>query len=79
MLTDRKIKSKNIFLASDHAGFKLKEEIKKFLEGLPQSAFKKIKTFFETMPQLRHEIEVENPKTKVKSKITLKGIKDFFQ
>jgi hypothetical protein len=56
-----------------------KEEIKKFLEGLPQSAFKKIKTFFETMPQLRHEIEVENPKTKVKSKITLKGIKDFFQ
>ena len=31
MVTDRKIKSKKIFLASDHAGFKLKEEIKKFL------------------------------------------------
>jgi len=29
--TDRKIKSKRVFLASDHAGFKLKEEIKKFL------------------------------------------------
>ena len=29
--TDRKIKSKKVFLASDHAGFKLKEEIKKFL------------------------------------------------
>ena len=28
---DRKIKSKKIILASDHAGFKLKEEIKKFL------------------------------------------------
>ena len=31
MVTDIKIKSKKIFLASDHAGFKLKEEIKKFL------------------------------------------------
>ncbi len=28
---DRKIKSKRVILASDHAGFKLKEEIKKFL------------------------------------------------
>ena len=31
MTTDRKIKSKKVFLAADHAGFKLKEEIKKFL------------------------------------------------
>jgi len=29
--TDRKMKSKRVFLASDHAGFKLKEEIKNFL------------------------------------------------
>ena len=56
-----------------------KEEMKKFLEQLPQTAFVKIKTFFETMPQLRHSVEVENPKTKVKSTIVLKGIRDFFQ
>ena len=31
MPRDRKIKSKRVILASDHAGFKLKEEIKKFL------------------------------------------------
>ena len=31
MVKDRKIKSKKVVLASDHAGFKLKEEIKKFL------------------------------------------------
>ena len=31
MVKNRKIKSKKIILASDHAGFKLKEEIKKFL------------------------------------------------
>ncbi len=56
-----------------------KEEMRKFLEGLPQTAFNKIKTFFETMPQLRHSVEVENPKTKVKSTIVLQGIRDFFQ
>jgi len=28
---DRKVKSERVILASDHAGFKLKEEIKKFL------------------------------------------------
>ena len=31
MAGDRKIKSKKLILASDHAGFELKEEIKKFL------------------------------------------------
>ena len=31
MVRDRKIKSKKVVLASDHAGFKLKEEVKKFL------------------------------------------------
>ena len=31
MLRDRKIKLKKVILASDHAGFRLKEEIKKFL------------------------------------------------
>ena len=31
MVRDRKVKSKKIVLASDHAGFKLKEEIKNFL------------------------------------------------
>ena len=31
MVRDRKIKSKKAIIASDHAGFKLKEEIKKFL------------------------------------------------
>ena len=31
MVRDKKIKSKKVLLASDHAGFNLKEEIKKFL------------------------------------------------
>ena len=56
-----------------------KEELKSFLEELPQSAFLNIRKFFDTMPQLRHEVEVTNPKTNVKSKVTIKGLQDFFQ
>ena len=56
-----------------------KEELKSFLEELPQSAFLNIRKFFDTMPQLRHEVEVTNPKTNVKSKVTFKGLQDFFQ
>ena len=55
------------------------KELVDFLEQLPQSSFQKIRTFFDTMPSLREEIEVENPKTKVKSKVILQGIRDFFQ
>ena len=55
------------------------KELTEFLENLPQDSFLKIKTFFDTMPQLREVVEVENPKTKVKSKVVLQGIRDFFQ
>ena len=55
------------------------KELKEFLEGLSQTSFLQIKKFFETMPQLRHEAEVKNPKTGVVSKVTFKGLQDFFQ
>ena len=53
-------------------------EITQFLDDLPQKAFNKVRNFFETMPKLKHEVEVENPKTKKKSKVVLQGLKDFF-
>ena len=49
-----------------------------FLESLTHSQFEKVQQFFETMPTLKHEIEIVNPKTKVKSTITLQGMNDFF-
>jgi hypothetical protein len=55
-----------------------KDELKDFVETLPQEAFNKIKTFFDTMPKLKHEIEVTNPKTEKVSKVMLQGISDFF-
>jgi hypothetical protein len=55
------------------------KELNEFLENLSQSNFEKLKQFFETIPKLTHELEVENPKTKVKSKVTLSGVQDFFE
>ena len=54
-------------------------EIQEFFEGLSQENFSKIKVFFDTMPKVRHEIEVTNPVTNVKSKVTLQGLNDFFE
>ena len=51
---------------------------KDFLESLNHEQFEKIQQFFETMPQLKHEEEVTNPKTGVKSKVTLEGMNSFF-
>jgi len=55
------------------------QEIKEFFEDLSQDSFVKIKSFFDTMPRLRHEIEVTNPVTNVKSKVVLSGLNDFFE
>jgi len=63
-----------VHMAKDYT----KEELDQFVESLDSKSFKKIQRFYETMPKLMHEIEVENPKTKVKSKITLSGLSDFF-
>jgi|TARA_B100001245_G_scaffold116020_1_gene85109 hypothetical protein len=55
-----------------------KEDLNKFVESLDSKAFKSVNKFFDTMPKLKQEVELENPKTKVKSKRTLSGLQDFF-
>ena len=51
---------------------------KDFLENLNHEQFEKIQQFFETMPQVKHEVEVTNPKTGVISKVMLEGMNSFF-
>ena len=53
------------------------KELNDFMESLDTQQFKKIADFFETMPKLRHVIEVVNPNTKVKSEIVLQGLQSF--
>ena len=54
------------------------KELTDFIEQLSTKQFKDVQKFFETMPKLKHEITIKNPKTKKESKITLTGLNDFF-
>ena len=63
-----------VFDAMDYSD----EDKKTFLDSLSHDQFERIQEFFNTMPTVKHEIEVTNPKTKKKSKITLQGMNDFF-
>ena len=56
-----------------------KKDLKVFLESLTSEQFLRVQKFFETMPRLRHKIEVTNPKTKKKNEITLEGLQAFFE
>ena len=53
-------------------------EKKEFFESISQKNLVDIRKFFDSIPRLKQEVEVENPKTKVKSIVTLKGLQDFF-
>ena len=55
------------------------KELTDFIEQLNTKQFKDVQNFFETMPKLKHEITIKNPKTKKESKITLTGLNDFFE
>ena len=55
-----------------------KKEVIEFIEQLNTKQFKKVQNFFDTMPKLKHEIKIKNPKTKKESSITLTGLNDFF-
>ena len=56
-----------------------KAELVSFFEGMNSKQFADVQKFFETMPKLSHEIEVFNPKTEVKSTVTLEGLAAFFE
>ena len=51
---------------------------KDFLESLNHKQFEKVSQFFETMPTVKHEVEITNPKTQVVSKVELEGMNSFF-
>ena len=63
-----------VWVASDCT----KKEIKDFLESMNSSQFKKIETFFDTMPKLSHTVMVTNPNTKVESEVVIEGLASFF-
>ena len=55
-----------------------KKELTEWVESLSSKQYKKIETFFETMPKLSYTMKVKNPKTKVESEVVLEGLASFF-
>ena len=68
-------KGEEVHFAKDQT----KKELIEFVEQMNTHQFQDIQKFFDTMPKLKHEITVKNPKTKVESKVVLSGLNDFFE
>ena len=53
------------------------KEIIDFIDSMTGDQFETLTEFFNTMPKLRHIINVTNPKTKKKNEILLEGLESF--
>ena len=53
------------------------KDIEDFIESFDNDQLQLIINFFQTMPKVRHIMNVTNPKTKVKSEIVLEGLESF--
>ena len=56
-----------------------KDDIIEFIDSFNTKQLEDVMKFFETMPKLRHVIDVTNPKTKVKSEVLLEGLESFLE
>lgn len=55
-----------------------REELKEFVENLQQKDLEKMKNFFETVPEIKKELDFHCPKCAYQEKITVKGLQNFF-
>ena len=55
-----------------------KKELAEFVEQMNSKQYQKLQSFFATMPKLSHTVKVTNPKTGVKSDVTIEGLANFF-
>ena len=67
-------KGEKVYQAKDQT----KKELTEFIESMNSGQFRKLQSFFDTMPKLKHTIKVKNPKTKKNNDVTLTGLNDFF-
>ena len=55
------------------------KELNEFLDSLTGEQFEYLIEFFDSMPKLRHVVQVTNPKTKKKSEVVLEGLQSFLE
>ena len=53
-------KGEKVYDAKDQT----RKELTEFIEQLNSSQFSEVRKFFDTMPKLKHDVKVKNPKTK---------------
>jgi len=53
------------------------KELEEFIDSMSSEQFDGIMDFYETMPKLRHVVNVTNPNTEVKSEVLLEGLESF--
>ena len=53
------------------------EDLSEFVNSFTGNQFEMVTEFFNTMPKLRHVVNVTNPKTKVKSEVIIEGLESF--
>lgn len=66
--------AENIYRAEDYT----KDELIEFLDNMPTDGFKKIITFFETMPKLTYPIKYNCPVCKKEHNQNIEGLVNFF-
>jgi DNA-directed RNA polymerase subunit M/transcription elongation factor TFIIS len=63
-----------VYYAKDNT----KEELDEFVDNLQQKDLEKIKYFFETMPEIKKNVQFKCPKCAYEENIEIKGIQNFF-
>jgi hypothetical protein len=56
-----------------------KDEIVEFIDSMNASQLENVLKFYESMPKVRHIIDVVNPKTKKKGEVLVEGIESFLE
>ena len=55
------------------------KDLEDFIDSMSSKNFESVGEFFSSMPKLSYDLEVVNPKTKVKSVIPIEGLQSFFE
>ena len=69
---------KRVYVGEEDSGTFTFKEARNWVDTLTAEKFDKIQEFFNTMPSLKHTLDVRNPKTKVENKIVIEGLVSFF-
>ena len=54
-----------------------KKELDEFIDSMNNEMLDNVIYFFDTSPKLRHVVQITNPKTNVKSEVSLEGLQNF--